>query len=116
MNLQAMKAFIESNFRILDINGDGIVGIEEFRYNCITRMAIDDVAPIDQAFEALLTVSEMSFFFLLSRPNQRALLPSLQDGDRKVGGLNLERYKELYGEFLSNTDDKHPAVNLFGPL
>lgn len=52
-----MKAFIESNFRILDINGDGIVGIEEFRYNCITRMAIDNVTPIDEAFDALLTVS-----------------------------------------------------------
>lgn len=52
-----MKAFIESNFKILDINSDGIVGIEEYRYNCITRMAIDDVAPIDKAFESLLTVS-----------------------------------------------------------
>uniref|UniRef100_D3TN50 Sarcoplasmic calcium-binding protein 1 n=3 Tax=Glossina TaxID=44049 RepID=D3TN50_GLOMM len=90
---QAMKAFIESNFRILDINGDGIVGIEEFRFNCITRMAIDDVAPIDKAFNALLT-----------------------DEDRKVGGINMDRYKELYGQFLSNTAENHPAVYLFGPL
>lgn len=54
-----MKAFIESNFKILDINSDGIVGIEEYRYNCITRMAIEDVAPIDKAFESLLNVSEI---------------------------------------------------------
>ncbi|XP_073824522.1 sarcoplasmic calcium-binding protein 1 [Musca autumnalis] len=90
---QAMKAFIESNFKILDINSDGIVGIEEYRYNCITRMAIDDVAPIDKAFESLLN-----------------------DNDKKVGGLNLDRYQELYAEFLGNTADNHPAVYLFGPL
>lgn len=62
-----MKAFIESNFRILDINGDGIVGIEEFRFNCITRMAIDDVAPIDKAFNALLTVSSILIILPIKR-------------------------------------------------
>ena len=55
-----MKAFIESNFKILDINSDGIVGLEEYRYNCITRMAIDDVTVIDKAFDTLLNVSETS--------------------------------------------------------
>ncbi|KRK05031.1 sarcoplasmic calcium-binding protein, alpha-B and -A chains isoform X2 [Drosophila yakuba] len=39
-----------------------------------------------------------------------------QDEDRKRGGLSLDRYKELYGQFLGNTADNHPAVNLFGPL
>jgi len=34
----------------------------------------------------------------------------------KRGGLSLDRYKELYGQFLGNTADSHPAVNLFGPL
>lgn len=55
--LKAMRAFIESNFKLLDIDNDGIVGIKEYRYNCITRVAIDDVAPIDKAFETLLNVS-----------------------------------------------------------
>ncbi|XP_014102617.2 sarcoplasmic calcium-binding protein, alpha chain [Bactrocera oleae] len=90
---QAMRAFIEANFKILDINSDGIVGIEEYRYNCITRIAIDDVAPIDKAFDTLLN-----------------------DDDRKRGGLSLDRYKELYAEFLGNIAEDHPAVNLFGPL
>lgn len=53
-----MRAFIEANFKVLDINSDGIVGIEEYRYNCITRIAIDDVAPIDKAFDILLNVSK----------------------------------------------------------
>ncbi|KAI8036585.1 sarcoplasmic calcium-binding protein, beta chain-like [Drosophila subpulchrella] len=88
-----MRAFIESNFKLLDIDSDGIVGVKEYRYNCITRVAIDDITPIDKAFETLLN-----------------------DEDRKRGGLSLDRYKELYGQFLGNTADNHPAVNLFGPL
>ncbi|XP_067620856.1 sarcoplasmic calcium-binding protein, alpha chain [Eurosta solidaginis] len=90
---KAMKAFIEANFKILDIDSDGVVGINEFRYNCITRIPTDDIAPIDKAFESLLN-----------------------DEDKKRGGLTLDRYKELYAQFLGNTADNHPAVNLFGPL
>ncbi|EDW39429.1 GL25464 [Drosophila persimilis] len=52
-----MRAFIESNFKLLDIDSDGIVGVKEYRYNCITRVAIDDISPIDKAFETLLNVS-----------------------------------------------------------
>lgn len=54
-----MRAFIESNFKLLDIDNDGIVGIKEYRYNCITRVAIDDIAPVDKAFESLLNVSDI---------------------------------------------------------
>lgn len=90
---QAMKAFIEANFKMLDINNDGIIGLEEYRYNCITRIAIDDIAPIDKAFESLLN-----------------------DDDRKKGGLDIARYKELYSQFLGNPGDDHPSVYLFGPL
>ncbi|KAH8395433.1 hypothetical protein KR215_003873, partial [Drosophila sulfurigaster] len=90
---KAMRAFIESNFKLLDIDNDGTVGVNEYRYNCISRVAIDDIAPIDKAFETLLN-----------------------DDDKKRGGLSLDRYKELYAQFLGNTADNHPAVNLFGPL
>uniref|UniRef100_T1GMP9 EF-hand domain-containing protein n=1 Tax=Megaselia scalaris TaxID=36166 RepID=T1GMP9_MEGSC len=90
---EPFKAFVESSFNLLDINSDGIVGLEEYRYNCISRIAIDDVGPIDKAFESLLN-----------------------DDDRKKGGLDITRYKELYAQFLGNKDDKHQAVNLFGPL
>lgn len=54
---EPFKAFVESSFNLLDINSDGIVGLEEYRYNCISRIAIDDVGPIDKAFESLLNVS-----------------------------------------------------------
>lgn len=55
-----MRAFIESNFKLLDIDNDGIVGVNEYRYNCITRVAVDDIAPIDKAFDTLLSVNNFS--------------------------------------------------------
>merc|ERR1711956_173989 len=40
----------------------------------------------------------------------------LNDEDKKVGGITLARYQELYAQFIGNPDEKCPAVNLFGPL
>lgn len=52
-----MTAFIEANFRMMDGDGDDLVSKNEFRYNCISRVAVDDVKIIDDAFEKLLNVS-----------------------------------------------------------
>lgn len=52
-----MKAFIETNFKMLDIDNDGIVGANEYRYNCITRIAVDGIQVVDDAFNKLLDVS-----------------------------------------------------------
>ncbi|KAI5637790.1 EF-hand domain pair domain-containing protein [Phthorimaea operculella] len=90
---QAMKAFIESNFRMIDINTDGVIGIEEFRYDCIQRMVVDEIKLIDDAFNALLN-----------------------DDDRKVGGLTIARYQELFAQFLGDESDTCQARHLFGPL
>jgi Ca2+-binding EF-hand superfamily protein len=54
---QAMRAFIEANFKMMDINSDGVIGLEEFRYNCIQRLATDEIKVVDDAFNALLNVS-----------------------------------------------------------
>ncbi|CAG4982278.1 unnamed protein product [Colias eurytheme] len=90
---QAMKAFIETNFRMLDINADGLLGIEEFRYDCVQRMVVDDIKVIDDSFNSLLN-----------------------DDDRRRGGLTLARYQELFAQFLSDQSDNCQANLLFGPL
>ena len=51
-----MKAFIEANFKVIDLNGDGVVSGPEFRYNCITRIAVDSIKAVDDAFDSLLNV------------------------------------------------------------
>ena len=61
--LQAMKAFIEANFKMIDIDNDGVVGTKEFRYNCITRVAVDNIQTVDDAFDKLLDVNIFFFFF-----------------------------------------------------
>ncbi|GLV34536.1 Sarcoplasmic calcium-binding protein 1 [Carabus blaptoides fortunei] len=90
---QAMKMFIDSNFKMVDLNDDGVIGADEYRFNCVTKFAVDDVDVIDDAFDNLLS-----------------------DDDRRRGGLTLSRYQELYAQFLGNPDEKCPAVYLFGPL
>lgn len=54
---QAMRAFIEANFRMIDINSDGVMGVEEYRYDCVQRMVVEEIKVIDDAFNSLLNVS-----------------------------------------------------------
>merc|ERR1719228_1007183 len=69
----AFKTFIANQFKTIDVNGDGIVGVDEYN--------------------SLLT-----------------------EEDKKVDGISLTRYQELYAQFISNPDEKCNAVYLFGPL
>lgn len=52
-----MRAFIEANFRLIDLNQDGILDIDEFRYDCLQRMPVDDIHVINDAYYNLLNVS-----------------------------------------------------------
>lgn len=52
-----MRAFIEANFKMMDLNGDGVITLEKFRYNCIQRLAVDEIDEVDDAFNHLLNVS-----------------------------------------------------------
>jgi len=89
----AFKVFIGNQFKTIDVNGDGIVGVDEYRLDCITRAAFADVAEIDAAFDKLCS-----------------------GDDKKIGGINIARYQELYAKFISGSDEKEPANYLFGPL
>merc|ERR1712002_731995 len=35
----AFKVFITNQFKTIDVNGDGVVGVDEYRLDCITRSA-----------------------------------------------------------------------------
>lgn len=89
----AFKAFIVEAFKSIDVDGDGSVGLTEFRVDCVNRMAYKSIGDLDAAYNKLLN-----------------------DEDKKVGGITLARYQELYAQFIGNPDETCPAVNLFGPL
>ena len=39
-------------------SGDGLVGVDEYRLDCVSRAAFANIKEIDDAFDKLLTVSE----------------------------------------------------------
>jgi len=86
------KVFIENQFKAIDINSDGTVGLDEFRQDVITRGAYADIAEIDDTFNKLVNAADMD-----------------------AGGITLPRYKELYAQYLGNKEDG-PYMYLFGPL
>merc|ERR1712212_1460510 len=88
----AFKTFIGNQFKTIDVNGDGIVGLDEYRLDCITRSAFADVKEIDDVYAKLCSPDDV-----------------------KVGGIGLARYQELYSQFISKTEEC-PACYLFGPL
>jgi len=88
----AFKAFIDNQFKSIDVDGDGTIGANEYRLDVITRGAYGDVAEIDGAYNSLVN-----------------------DADKAAGGITLDRYKALYAEFIGSADETS-AKFLFGPL
>merc|ERR1719367_2757149 len=43
----AFKAFIDQYFKSIDVDGDGSVGLTEFRVDCVNRMAYKNIADLD---------------------------------------------------------------------
>jgi hypothetical protein len=54
-----MKRKSESSFKLS--TGDGSVGINEFRTDCVQRMAYKTIGELDASYEKLLTVIIISF-------------------------------------------------------
>merc|ERR1712095_229943 len=78
----AFKFFIDAHFRTIDVDGDGTVGLTEYRVDCVNRMAYKDIKDLDAA------------------------------DDKKAGGITLARYQELYAQFIGNPDESCNACYL----
>jgi len=83
---------INRKFASIDVNGDNLMSLDEFRIDCVNRNA-QSIEEIDGCWEKLLN-----------------------EEDRKKGGLTLERYQQLWAEFIANPDPNCPGSRLFGPL
>lgn len=68
-----MKAFIESNFRVVDLNGDGVISADEFRYDCVLRIPVLELDSIDEAYNNLLEVSKLQYLFSKLQKNIRVI-------------------------------------------
>jgi len=88
-----LKTFIGAMFKTIDIDGDGNIGIEEYRQDCVKRMAYPDIKQLDDAFAKLAA----------DAPD----------------GITLAKYQELYAGFIANENSANAdlaCLYLFGPL
>jgi len=75
------------------LSGDGNIGIEEYRQDCVKRMAYSNIKDLDDAFNKL--------------------------AGGCPDGITLASYQELYAGFIANENSANadlPCLYLFGPL
>merc|ERR1712114_27195 len=88
-----LKTFIGAMFKTIDIDGDGNIGIEEYRQDCVKRMAYSNIKDLDDAYNKL--------------------------AGGCPDGITLAKYQELYAGFIANENSANadlPCLYLFGPL
>ena len=82
------RKMLQSFKNMLFFKDDGFIGLEEYRYDCVTRQAVTSVDDIDKAFAKI----------------------------SESGGVTRTRYQQLFAEYLGDTDTSSPGCALFGPL
>merc|ERR1711894_295424 len=73
----AFKSFVTSVFKSIDIDGDGSVGLTEFRVDCVNRMAYKTIGELDAAYEKLLNDDDKRPVVLLWNVTKNCTLNSL---------------------------------------
>jgi len=68
--------------------GDGFIGLDEYRYDCVNRQAVTQLQDLDKAFKKIA----------------------------ENGGVTRTRYQQLFAQFLGDTDPTCDGCFLFGPL
>ena len=65
--------------------GDGFVGLEEYRYDCVNRQAVASIDDIDKAFDRI----------------------------SESGGVTRTRYQQLFAQYLGDTNKDASFLVLF---
>jgi len=84
----AFRQFITAMFNTIDADGDGFIGLEEYRYDCINRQPVGSIDEIDRCFEKIST----------------------------NGGVTRAQYENMFAKYLGSQDSKAKFCHLFGPL
>jgi len=84
----AFRQFITAMFNTIDADGDGFIGLEEFRYDCINRQPCGSIEEVDRCFEKI----------------------------SENGGVTRAQYETMFAKYLGSQDPKVKACYLFGPL
>jgi len=82
------KQWIVAMFNTIDTDGDGFIGLDEYRYDCVNRQAVTKIQDLDKAFKRI----------------------------SENGGVTRTRYQQLFAQFLGDTDPSCDGCFLFGPL
>jgi len=84
----SFKQWIVAMFNTIDTDGDGFIGLDEYRYDCVNRQAVTQLQDLDKAFKKIA----------------------------ENGGVTRTRYQQLFAQFLGDTDPTCDGCFLFGPL
>jgi len=84
----SFKQWIVAMFNTIDTDGDGFIGLEEYRYDCVNRQAVTNIKDLDKAFKKI----------------------------SENGGITRTRYQQLFSQFLGDLDTSCDGCLLFGPL
>ena len=80
--------YITAVFNTIDADGDGFIGPEEFRYDCVNRQPVGSIEEGDRAFERI----------------------------SQGGGITRAQYETMFAKYLGSQDPKAKACYMFGPL
>lgn len=59
--------FVRTVNKIILFLDDGVIAADEFRYNCVTRIPVDNVNILDEAYQNLLNVRSYDGFLKIAR-------------------------------------------------
>merc|ERR1712212_1047981 len=100
---------------LADFNKDSQVSVEEFKQAIQKNCSGKSYGEFPSAFKSFIA-NNFKTIDVDVKEIDDGYDHLLSDEDKKAGGISLERYQELYAQFISNPDEKCNAVYLFGPL